>query len=90
MLVEAQTESDFSGLCSQAVDSSDSDITNIEADDFRLQEAINAELALLASLQRRERITKSEREQTEQTLERIKQGKILADLHAATLRHEER
>lgn len=88
VLVEARTEGDFSERNSQAFGSSDSNIGRMEADDFQLLEAINAELALLASLQRRERITKSEREQTEQTRERTEQGKMLADLHAASLRHE--
>jgi len=87
VLVEARADSDFSGCSSQGLASSGSEIERIEVDNFQLQEAINAELALLASLQRCERILKSEREQTEKTFERIEEGKKLADLHAATLHH---
>ncbi len=88
VLVEARADCDFSEGTCKSLRYSGSEIGRIEADDFQLQEAINAELALFASLQRRERILKSEREIDEQAFEGIEEGKKLADLYTAMLRQD--
>ena len=85
VLTAAQLESGFSEMDTQFVRNSDSKDRKLIVDDFQLLEAINAELALLANLQRRERILRADREQSEHEFEKAEHGKLLADLHAATL-----
>jgi hypothetical protein len=88
-LVEARCQDDGGGVSGPTFRPDDPEVARIEADDFQLQEAINAELALLANLQRRERIVKSELEQAEETQNRVQQSQILADQHAECLQYEQ-
>jgi|GEM_PF-4740445 len=55
-------------------------------DDCRLIEAINAELAELTNLQRRDRLSEQESSRHQRAQEHAIHGKMLADLHAASLR----
>lgn len=92
------SESEFDAVLDQAgsvsgvTDIGDNDISSHKTsarddsfDELQLAEAINAELAMLASLQRRDRILKGQRELSEQQAEQANQGILLAELHAATL-----
>ncbi len=89
MLLEARAEEDFSGMSRDTLEPEESDLTRIEANDFQLQEAINAELALLANLQRRERILKSELQHASEAQDLAKLGQILADQHAESLQNDQ-
>jgi hypothetical protein len=89
LLVEARSQDGPSGLSGNAFGPVKSDIERLEADVFLIQEAINAELALLANLQRRDRIIRMEQEQAEEARNRAQLGQILADQHAELLQYTE-
>lgn len=89
MLVEARAEDELGGASRESFGQDEWETEGIEADDFQLQEAINAELAILANLQRRERILKSELEQAEKARRLEQWGEILADQHAEWLRYNQ-
>jgi DNA-directed RNA polymerase subunit H (RpoH/RPB5) len=52
---------------------------------FQLLEAINAELAQLASIQRRDRFLRAIRDKSADDGEKTREGTLLADLHALSL-----
>lgn len=56
-----------------------------EFDEMQLVEAFNSELAELAALQRRDRFMNRQRTLSEQQLEQVRHGRLLAELYASTL-----
>ncbi len=88
LLFEARTDSESSSINDKVSANRALDYINQNDSEFQLLEAINAELAELASLQRRERFIKLERERFDNEIERTAQGHLLAELHAAWLRQE--
>ncbi len=86
LLNEAGSKSVSAEMDTKEISIQDASAPRGEFGELELVEAINAELAQLAALQRRDRFLQQERAQSEKKDEQTTQGRLLADLHANSLR----
>jgi len=87
LLNEAESKSASAEMDSKEISIQDASNPSSIFGELELVEAINAELAQLAALQRRDRFIQRERAQSGRETEEATQGRLLADLHANSLRN---